>query len=160
MQIQQLNKIDAEKILIVFKNVDAATVSTGLGVALINSGASCDGVQSVKQPATTYSKTFYGISVKDVPVNGYGLATVWGLANSVALSAVGTLITITAGDNLWPSAVAGYFFSSAINDTDVVNAAASALTLAGLRAKNYRLSAVDTTPVSAAAYIRGIVRAL
>lgn len=152
---------NAEKILVVFKNVDAATVSTGLGVALINSGASTDGIQSVKQPVTTYSKTFYGISAKDVPVNGFGLAVVWGLADSIALSAVGTSITVTAGDQLWPSAVGGYFFSSSANDTKVVNAALSALTAAALfqNTKNW-VSAVDTITISAQAYVRGIIRAL
>lgn len=152
---------NAEKVLVVFKNVDAATVSTGLGVALINSGASTDGIQSVKQPATTYSKTFYGISTRDIPVNGFGAAVVWGLADSIALSAVGTSITVTAGDQLWPSSVAGYFFSSSANDVKVVNAALSALTAAALfqNTKNW-LTAVDSITVSAQAYVRGIVRAL
>lgn len=161
MQTQQLNSGDAEKVLAVFKNVDAATISTGLGVALINSGASCDGVQAVKQAATTFSKTFFGISKADVPVNGFGLSTIWGLADSVALSAVGTSITITAGDQLWPSSVAGYFFSSAANDIKVVNAALSALTAAQLfpATKNY-MNAVDSITISAQAYIRGFVRAL
>lgn len=161
MQIQQINKSDAEKVLIVFKNVDAATVSTGLGVALVASGASIDGISSVKQVATTYAQTFSGISIKDVPVNGYGLAVAWGLADSVALSAVGTSITITRGDPLWPSNVAGYFFSSAANCGQVVNAALSTLTAATLlpAIKPY-LTAVDTANISAQTYIRGLVRAL
>lgn len=161
MQTQQLNKSDAEKVLVVFKNVDAATVTTGLGVQLMASGASFDGIQAVKSAATTYGKQFSGIAKQDVPVNGYGLAVVWGLADSIALSAVGTSVTITAGDQLWPSAVAGFFFSSAANDTKVVNAALSALTAATLFAatKNY-VTAVDTITVSAQAYVRGLVRAL
>lgn len=161
MQTQQLNKSDAERIQVVFKNVDAASISLGLGVALINSGASCDGVQSLRQPATTYSKTFYGISKFDVPVNGFGTAVIWGIANSIALSAVGTSITITNGDQLWPSSVAGYFFSSAANDGKVVNAGLSTLTAAQLfpNTKNY-VTAIDTITVSSQAYVRGFVRAL
>jgi len=160
MQMQQINKSDAEKVLIVFKNVDAATVSTGLGVRLIVTGASCDGVQSVKQPVTTYGSHFMGISIKDVPVNGYGLAVVWGLADSVALSAVGTSITITAGDQLWPSGVGGYFFSNT-NGALVVNAALSTLTAATfLPAVRPFVTCVDTTNISTTAYTRGIIRAL
>lgn len=161
MQIQMINKSDAEKVFVVFKNVEAVTTSTGLGVQLVASGVSCDGIQSVKQAATTYSKYFYGVSKADVAVNGFGIATVWGLADSVALSAVGTSITITSGDQLWPSSVAGYFFSSSANDVKVVNAGLSALTAAQLfpATKNY-VSAVDTITISAQAYVRGLVRAL
>lgn len=152
---------NAEKVLVVFKNVDAATVSTGLGVQLMASGASCDGIQSVKTAATTYSKYFFGISKSDIAVNAFGLATVWGLADSVALSAVGTSITITSGDQLWPSSVAGYFFSSAANDIKAVNAALSTVTAAGLfpATKNY-VSAVNSITISAQAYVQGFVRAL
>jgi len=160
MQTGQLGS-NAEKVLVVFKNVDAATVATGTGVALINSGVSTDGINSVRQPATTYSKTFYGIATRDTPVNDFGLAIVWGLADSIALSAVGTSITVTRGDNLWPSSVAGFFFSSAANDIRVVNAGLSTITAAALvqNTKNW-VTAADTITISAQAYVRGIVRAL
>ena len=161
MQIQQLNKDSAERVFVVFKNVDAATVSTGLGVALINSGASTDGVQSVKQPATTFSKTFYGISRTDVPVNGFGTACVWGLADSIALSAVGTSITVTRGENLWPSAVAGYFFTSNANDAKSTSTGLSLVAASAFiqNVKTYAV-AVDSITVSAQAYVRGIIRAI
>jgi len=160
MQTGQLGS-NAEKVLVVFKNVDAATVATGTGVALINSGVSTDGINSVRQPATTYSKTFYGIATRDTPVNDFGLAIVWGLADSIALSAVGSSITVTRGDNLWPSSVAGFFFSSAANDIRVVNAGLSLITAANLvqNTKNW-VTAADTITISAQAYVRGIVRAL
>ncbi|NBP29885.1 MAG: hypothetical protein EBV23_09965, partial [Flavobacteriia bacterium] len=85
----------------------------------------------------------------------------FGLADSVALSAVGTSITVTRGDALWPSAVAGYFFSSAANDGKVTNAALSTLTAAQLLpAIRFSVTAVDSITISAQAYVRGIVRAL
>jgi hypothetical protein len=160
MNIQQINKSDAESVFVVVKNVDGTgTMTTGLGVALVAAGASLDGISAVQQVASTYSKAFAGIAKQDIPVNGYGLVVAWGLANSVAISAnVASSITITAGDQLWPSAVAGEFYSSAAKDT--VNL--STLAVSALATNKGYVMAVDTVGLSTGTikYVRGLVRAL
>lgn len=111
MQIQQLNKSDAEKVFIVVKNVEASSLTTGLGVALCEAGASIDGLSAVRSTVAR-AKGFAGVAVQDIPVNGFGLVQAYGYCASVQISAVGTSITVTAGDVLTGSAVAGAFFSS------------------------------------------------
>lgn len=112
MLIQQLNRTDAEKVQLMFKNVDGGgSITTGLGVMMVTAGASIDGISSVKSTAAGV-KGFIGVATQDVAINGFGLATAWGFVNSVQISNVGTSITITAGDTLLPGAVAGTFFSS------------------------------------------------
>jgi hypothetical protein len=111
MLIQQLNRTDAEKIQIVVKNVDGGgSITTGLGAALVQTGASIDGISAVRSTAALW-KGFVGVSQQDIAINGFGLVTAWGFANSVAISNVGTSITVTAGDYLRPGAAAGTFFS-------------------------------------------------
>lgn len=112
MLIQQLNRTDAEKIQLMFKNVDGSgSITTGFGVMLATAGASIDGISSTKSTGAAI-KGFIGVSTQDVAINGFGLCTAWGFVNSVQVSNVGTSITITAGDTLLPGAVAGTFFSS------------------------------------------------
>jgi hypothetical protein len=147
MQIQQLNRTDAERVVIVYKNVDGSgSITTGLGVALVQAGASIDGISAVKMAAGV-QKGFAGVSAQDVPINGYGLATAWGYAASVLISHEGSSITVTRGDTLKPSAVAGSF--------------ASSLTDQAISTLLYRfVYAGSTNTVSAAAYVTGVVRAL
>jgi len=136
---------DPFRCLVNVKNVDAATITTGLGVCLVVSGASIDGVSAVRSTAGN-QKGFAGIAEDDIPVNGYGVVCVGGFTNSVLLSNVGTSITVSAGDTLIPGAVAGTFFSS------VTGQAMSTLL--------YRyVVGADSITISAAAYVRGIVRA-
>ena len=159
MLSKQLQKTVGDSWTIVVKNVDAATLTTGYGVVLC-ADASCDGISAVKQPATTYGATFIGISQKDIPVNGYGTVVCWGVADSILLSNAGTSITVTVGDLLWPSGVAGQFYSAATG-AQVVNAALSTLTAATLfsKVKPY-VVATSSITVSAAAYVSGFVRAV
>lgn len=151
MLIQQLNRTDAEKVQIMFKNVDGGgSITTGLGICSPVSGASIDGISVVKATAAL-QRGFMGVSTQDVGINGFGLATVWGMVNSVQLSNVGTSITITAGNVLIPSAIAGQFFSV------VTDAAMSTLM--------YRfVTAASTVPVDISnlnqSFVQGIVRAL
>jgi hypothetical protein len=147
MNTQNLSRGDAERVTLVVKNVDGGgSITTGLGVCLSPAAASIDGVSAVKATAAL-QRTFVGVAAQDIPINGFGLVTAWGLAASVLLSHVGTSITVTAGDTLKPGAVAGTYFSS------VTDAAMSTLF--------YRyVVAADSITVSAAAYVRGIVRAL
>lgn len=151
MLIQQLNRTDPEKVQIMFKNVDGGgSITTGLGVCWPASGASIDGISVVKATAAL-QRGFIGVATQDVAINGFGLATVWGMVNSVQLSNVGTSITITAGNVLIPSAIAGQFFSV------VTDAAMSTLM--------YRyVTAASTVPVDISnlnqSFVQGIVRAL
>lgn len=150
MQVQQLNRTDPETVKIIVKNVDGGgSITTGLGVCLVPTGASIDGVSAVLSTAAL-QEGFCGVADQDIPINGYGLVTAWGLANSVLISHVGTSITVTAGDILKPGAVAGTFFSS------ITDHAVSTLL--------YRFVIAATTPVAistlAQSYCKGIVRAL
>lgn len=143
---QTLNSRDPEKILLVVKNVDGTgSLNLGLAAAYVLAGASTDGI-SVTRASAANIKGFCGVSIKDIPVNGYGLVCVWGWA-SVVLSNVGTSITITKGDVLIPGAVAGTFFSS------VTPQAMSTLL--------YKyVVAADTATISAAGYVTGLIRGL
>lgn len=151
MLIQQLNRTDPERIQISFKNVDGTgSITTGMGVAFPISGASIDGVSVVKATAAL-ARGFAGVAMADVAINGFGLATVWGYVNSVAISNVGTSITITAGDQLLAGAVAGTFFS--------------AITPQATSTQYYKyVYAATTVPVDlsnlAQSYVAGIVRAI
>lgn len=117
MIIQQLNRTDPERIQLNVKNVDGGgSITTGLGVSFPQSGASIDGINVVRTTATL-ARGFIGVSVQDIPINGYGLVTAWGFVNSVQISNVGTSITITAGDQLKVSGIAGQFFSSVAAET-------------------------------------------
>lgn len=117
MIIQQLNRVDPERIQIQVKNVDGGgSITTGLGVSFPQSGASIDGVSAVRATAAL-ARGFIGVAVQDIAINGYGLVTAWGYVNSVQISNVGTSITITAGDQLKVSGIAGQFFSSVAAET-------------------------------------------
>lgn len=117
MIIQQLNRTDPERIQINIKNVDGGgSITTGLGVSFPQSGASIDGVSAVRTTASL-ARGFIGVAVQDIAINGYGLVTAWGYVNSVQISNVGTSITITAGDQLKVSGIAGQFFSSVTAET-------------------------------------------
>jgi hypothetical protein len=114
MLIQQLNRTDPERVQIMVKNVDGGgSITTGLGVAFPISGASIDGVSSVRATGGL-ARGFVGVATQDIAINGFGLVTAWGYVNSVQISNVGTSITITAGDQLKIGAVAGTFFSSVL----------------------------------------------
>lgn len=117
MQIQQLNRTDPERILINVKNVDGGgSITTGLGVSFPQSGASIDGINAVRT-TSTLARGFIGVAIQDIAINAYGLVTAWGYVNSVQISNVGTSITITAGDQLKVSGIAGQFFSSVAAET-------------------------------------------
>lgn len=146
MQIQQIIRDDGERVKIVVKNVDGGgSITTGKGVAHAT-GASLDGIGVVHATAALQAG-FVGVAAEDIPINGYGLVTAWGLADSVEISSVGTSITVTAGDVLKPGAVGGTYFSS------VTGQAMSTLLYRYVRA-------ATTNTISAVAYVKGIVRAL
>lgn len=150
MLIQHLNRNDAERVIVSFKNVDGSgSVTLGMGVCLVVSGASIDGLSAVKATGAL-ARGFIGVAKNNVAINDFGNVTSWGFADSVMISNVGTSITVTRGDMLKAGAVAGTFFSS------VTEQAASTL--------HYRYVIAATTPVAISgapeAFVSGIVRAL
>lgn len=147
MDILHVNSQSQESARVAFKNVDGGgSITTGWGVALATSAASFDGVNVTKSTAALW-KGFNGVSAFDVPINGFGKATVWGYAASIAISNVGTSITVTAGDVLIPGAVAGTFFSS------ITDQALSTLVY------RYVLSGQSQT-ISALAHVQGFVKGM
>lgn len=148
MQIQQINRTDAEKVFIIVKNVDGTgSMTTGLGVCLVPAGASIDGVSAVQSTAATW-KGFVGYANRDIAINSYGLVQSFGYVASVQVSGVGTSITVTAGNYLKPGAVAGTMFSSLADE------AVSTLL--------YRYAYVATTLTVSAnpVWVQAVVRAL
>ena len=148
MLIQQLNRTDPDRVLISIRNVDGSgSITTGMGACLVQAGASINGINAVRSTAGTWLG-FCGVARSDIAINDYGLVTAWGYAASINISNVGTSLTITRGDILVPSAVAGAFFSS------LTNQALSTLLY------RYAYAATTTVAVSAEGWIDGVVRAL
>jgi hypothetical protein len=90
MQIQRVNRSDAEKIFINVCCVDDTTATTGYGVKFVGGAtgevASADGVNVHLMADTDFAYNFCGVAAQDIPTNGYGRVQVWGFVNSVALS--------------------------------------------------------------------------
>jgi hypothetical protein len=147
MDIQTVNRNDAESIRVAFKNVDGGgSITTGYGIALATSAVSFDGLSSTRSTAALI-RDFFGVVAKDTPINGFGKATVYGYAASVVISNVGTSITVTAGNSLIPGAVAGTFFSS------LTDAAMTTVF-------NKVIVSGVTTTISALAWISGFVHGM
>jgi hypothetical protein len=140
-----ISRDNSESIRIAFKNVDGGgSITTGYGVALVTTAASFDGVSAVKRTGALQG-SFFGISTSDVAINGFGKAVVWGYAASVAISNVGTSITVTAGNVLIPGAVSGTQFSGVASEA--------------LSAQLYKyVIAGSTNTISGAAWVSGFVR--
>lgn len=105
-----------ERAFVTFKNVEASSITTGMGVVLrIGTVASFDGTSSVRSLSTNTGDLpgFLGIAVKDVSSNAYGLAQIYGNTASVLLSNTATSITMTAGDPMVPGVLAGGLYSAA-----------------------------------------------
>lgn len=99
MLVQQLVRTDPEKVLINVQNVDASSLTTGFAVALNVGDAaavvSTDGIQALLLGTNAnVQPAFIGVAYKDIAANAYGLVQCWGYAASVALSGVGTSLTI------------------------------------------------------------------
>lgn len=148
MQIQQVNRNDAEKVFIIVKNVDGGgSITTGLGAQLTQLAASFDGVSAVRSAGALYNG-FLGVAVQDIAINAYGLVQNWGFCNSVAISGVGTSLSIQVGNYLIPGAAAGQFFSS------LTDQALSTLLY------RYSINAVATMVSANPAYTSAFIKAL
>lgn len=111
MLIQQLNRTDAERVLLQVRNVDGGgSITTGMGGALVKTAASGNGINAVRVTAALVGE-FSGVAINDIAINAYGLVTAWGYAASVAISQSVGSWTLTSGDYLRISGAAGHFTS-------------------------------------------------
>lgn len=124
------------------KNVEGATITTGLPVALVL-GASNDGLNAVIANAAGDYPGFIGIALNDIPNNEFGRIQGGGFVNSVLISNVGTSITINVGDPLVPAA--GGMFSAAP-------------TYANSGFKWVHVASNVPATISGPAYVSGIIR--
>lgn len=142
MQIQTANREKSEQVYINVKNMEGATITTGLPVAYAQ-GTSVDGVGVVVANASADYPGFIGVAVKDIPNNEYGSVQIAGFVNSVLVSNVGSSITIAVGSPLVP-APAGFF------------SGAPTYANSGFR---WITAASNSAPaVSAASYTSGLIR--
>lgn len=139
-----INRSGDEKVFVTVQNAEGATITTGLPVAYVQgaTATSMDGANAVIANAAGDFPGFIGIAFRDIPRNGYGLVQTSGLVSSVLLSAVGTSITITAGDPLVPSPVG--FFSAA---PTYANSGFKWIT-----------AGATTVALSAASYVTGLIK--
>lgn len=150
MQFKKLNREGAENVYRTVKNVEGATITTGLPVSIKPTAASLDGISAVWSNAAGDHLGFIGIAVQDIANNDYGLVQTNGLVNSILLSHAGTSITITAGDLIIPNAVGFYSFNPAVIYSGN-----------GAHLYNYKhVTAVDSATVSASGYVRGLIAVL
>ena len=146
MLIQNLDRTDGNPVDITVQNVDGSgSITTGMGVAMVLAGASINGYAVTKNTAAL-QPGFAGVATRDIPINGFGEAQIWGFCGSILVSNVGTSITVNAGNALRPGAVAGTFFSGQ----------GTGETLSTL-AYRWVVNA-DTIAVSAQTWVRGFVR--
>ena len=91
MQIQRVNRTQAEKVFIIVNNQYGTTATTGLGMRFLGGIAaevvSCDGVNAYLSADATMNQ-FCGIADQDIPSNGYGRVQAWGYVNSILMSAI------------------------------------------------------------------------
>lgn len=156
MQIQLVNRTDPERVLINVKNVEASSMTTGVGVCLAIGNedvvASTDGINAVMFTNSAELKpAFVGVAKRDIASNAYGPIIAWGWADSIALSQEANVTCgLLAGQSLLiPGAQQGTFTSA--------DAAWEALsTLAG----RYVINATTQSTNGAINYTKGFVRAL
>lgn len=141
-----------ERGFMTIKNVEASSITTGMGVSLrVGTNASFDGTSAVRSASGTGADLpgFLGVAVQDIPSNSFGLVQVFGNCASVLLSNQTTSITINPGDPLIPSPAAGAFASGA-----------PTYAASGFGYVICSNAPTNTTSIAAPAYVSGFVRAL
>ncbi len=144
MDLQRINRTDAEKVFVSYRNMSGSTIAANEGVCL-DLGTTVDGISAVS-PAAASFLGWIGIADKDVSDTEYGRAQAFGYRDSVLLSHEGTSVTVTLGDAL--HLVTG--------QNGLTTSTAQALST---MASKYIVVASSQT-VSAAAYTDGIIRCL
>jgi hypothetical protein len=143
MRLQRLNYNDAEAVDVVFTNVAGATVTLGGAVGVTVTAASLDGNQGVYALVTA---PIVGVALTNVPNNAVGMARAYGFVNSVFVFAVGSSVTVNAGDVIGGGAAGSLGFNST-----------------GIRTVLHPVTALEAAGAaicSPGGYIRGFVRAL
>ena len=100
MQLQRVNRTDAEKVFIVVHNVDATSITTGQGSHFLgawDNAASVNGVDVIRTRAAIDFVLFAGVAAQDIAVDGYGRSQLWGFCDSVMMSHKAGNTTIGAG---------------------------------------------------------------
>ena len=111
MQVQLANRNDPERVLSVVRNVDGSgSITTGFGAALALQAGSYTQNDAVRATAALGAR-FVGVAMEDIAINAFGRVVSYGLAVSVAMSQSVGSFTVTIGDQLRISAVAGQFAS-------------------------------------------------
>lgn len=100
-----------EEVDVNYENVQGATITNALPVALCTTTSSNDGNNAVL-PAAANALTFIGVALGDTPNNGFGLARAYGFVNSVRIFAHGTSVTTAAGVAIGPAIATSNGFSS------------------------------------------------
>lgn len=144
MQIQRVNREEAETVFFNYRNMSGGTV-TANGAVCLDLGTTIDGISSIA-PATASFLGWIGIADKDVADTGYGRTQIFGYRDSILLSHEGSSVTVTAGNAL--HMVNGQY---GLNTSTV-----QALSTMGWK---YVICGTTTT-ISAAAYTDGIIRCL
>lgn len=148
MQTGLINRENAEKVFLVVKNVEGATMTKGYLAALVVSG-SFDGKNAVLVASgdAALLPAWVGVAAADIADTGYGRVQAFGFANSIRYSAVGSSITIAIGEPCAPGAEAG--------------GAASAVT-PSYAASGFGFILASNCPaaISAAGWMSGLIRCL
>lgn len=154
MNIQRVNRTDAEKVFLNVHNVAGATATTGRGLVFVGGApaeiVSTDGVQVVLSTDASMP-SFAGIANQDIPDDGYGLVQAWGFCNSIELSA-------EANKTVAPVAIATSFLKhGAVSGTFTSTQTAQALSTMAYK----YVSVLNTVNISGGlVYAKGFVRAL
>lgn len=152
---------EAEKVFTVIRNVNADSITTGMGARYVGGApaenVSADGIQCVKTTSADPNMIqFAGIAVQDIPADGYGLVQNYGVVDSVMLSHVGTSVTIGTfgGINscvLKPGGADGTFTSAQ---------APTWTSIVPISPMYHRVMIWQTQAISAAASAKGFIRNL
>ncbi len=142
MQVGTVNRDNPERVYMSIKNVEGATITTGMGVAYAL-GVSNDGLSATIANAAADFPGFLGIALSDIPNNEYGRIQTAGFVNSILVSNVGTSLTINAADPMVPAP--GGFFSGAP-------------TYANSGFKWVQVASTVAAAYSASGYVAGIIR--
>lgn len=136
--------LSPERIDIPFWNVQGATITVGLPVALTTTAASVNGANAVL-PATGQVKSTIGVAVRTVPNNTLGLARKTGYHQSIAVYAHGASVTIAVDVAIGPAAG-----SLGMSSTGLVDVLGPVITL----------EAAGAAVCSPGGYVRGHIRGL
>ena len=169
MLISKVNRTSAEKVFIVVHNVEASSITTGMGATFCNAvlgaaaAASADGLSVLRVRASTNGDmiSFAGIAAQDIVSDGYGLTQVWGYNSSIMMSHEAANLTVGAGlvaeSILQPGSLAGTFTSKTPQDAlSTYNIGQAGRIIQIYDTCNISLSAHSAVGVYAKGFIRGL----